>query len=222
MFTKKPEEQRQLRRIDTSSTISKDTSKESQESNDTSCMDNDMKIQTLYPAFATNDPDEPIFIIGPVKEAEMILPPHSTFKGFADGFMNENFNNFAVEFNASEQWVYANLDNADSHPYHFHMTSGFVQTENPRNSQGLVSEKHAFYPFLYSRETYGVPPQQVIAFNLKFVNYNSLEGVLDPRKYQGVRGIGFCHHCHFLPHVSANSMINTYFVYPGKRSDIFG
>lgn len=182
-------------------------------------MDNNMNIQTLFNNFATRDPNAPIFLLKPEQEAELIISPSTTFKGFVDGFMNENFNNFGVQENSSEQWEYSNLDNADSHPYHFHLTSGYVQVHNPGNSQGLVTKKNSFYPYLYSRETYGVPAQQSIAFNLRFVNYNSLQSVLNP-KYPGVKGIGFCHHCHYLPHVSA-SMVNSYFVFPEERSKWF-
>lgn len=35
--------------------------------------------------------------------------------------------NFRVKENSSELWIYNNLDNQDSHPFHFHMTSGFVR-----------------------------------------------------------------------------------------------
>ena len=182
--------------------------------------DKDMNIQKIFAAYATSDPNTQISMFTPYDYAQMIIPPQTTFKGFVDGFMNENFNNFSVESETSEQWIYSNLDNADFHPLHYHLTSGYVKTHNSRNSQGLVTVKNSFFPYLYSRETYGVPAQQFIAFNLRFVHHNSLQWVLNPL-LPGIKGMGFCVHCHILNHVSAGGMINSYFVFPGKRSDWF-
>jgi FtsP/CotA-like multicopper oxidase with cupredoxin domain len=89
------------------------------------------------------------------------------------------------------------MDNQDTHPLHFHLISGYVNI-----SKGLVSKKEDYLPYLYSRDIYGVPPQQTISFYLKFPNYASDQGSLNPK----VLWTGFMGHCHLILHHDMNML----------------
>ena len=62
------------------------------------------------------------------------------YVGYVDGFMNDSLQNFSVRKDATERWVYNNLDNEDSHPFHFHMTSGYLQPTDPVNAWLLAPD----------------------------------------------------------------------------------
>ena len=51
----------------------------------------DAGFQQVYPQYATSDPNVQIPLL-----ALMIVPPQATFKGFYDGFLNDNLMNFAT------------------------------------------------------------------------------------------------------------------------------
>ncbi len=164
-------------------------------------------IQTMFPQYATRDPDQPIFLMDSHALAEMIIDPEFTYLGPIDGFMNAALSSVAVQLGTTEQWVYHNLDNQDSHPFHFHLTSGFVPVRSPLSSKGLVSARRDYAPLLYSRETYGIGAQQSLAFYLRFINYQSKDSARKP----GIKGLSFPFHCHYGAHSSA--MVNQYYVY---------
>ena len=131
----------------------------------------------------------------------------STYAGFIDGFMNDNLMMMSVKENSEEVWVYSNMDNQDSHPFHFHQTSGFINL-NDKYNQWLKNYPNLQTSLCYSLDTYPVPPQQSISFNLKFANYNSKQGK--------VPYLGYMYHCHFLAHHDMN-MMNQFFVYDNKE-----
>jgi hypothetical protein len=164
-------------------------------------------LQQLQVYYATNDPDAPLPLKTNMDNAQLIVSPLQTFTGFVDGFMNCALINFSVGLNVSETWVYNNGDTQDSHMSHFHGTSGFALTDSPFTSPGLVSPTRKYAPLLYSKETYGIGPQQSLAWNIKFVHYTSPMSVLNPP----VRGVGYVHHCH-LNHESMN-MMQAFWVY---------
>lgn len=192
----------------------KETNEEKKQNNN---LPLDMNIQTIFPKYATNNPEVQIPILHTNQNAEIIIPPEKIFKGFLDGFDNDNLMTFAVKVNSLEEFIYHNGDTTDAHPLHFHLTSGFSSISSPYTSPGLLRPSRNYASYLYSRDVYGIGPQQTIAFYLKFANYNSNESVLKP----SVRGLGYQVHCHFAAHVSDNSMMNEYFVYDGDRADWF-
>jgi len=151
-------------------------------------------IDYMYPAYATTDPNTQI--ITPDGQAQLIINPTSTYLGFIDGFQADSLQNFSVIKNSSEKWIYHNMDNQDTHPLHFHLTSGFVDVHDCNISKGLVSKKEDYLPYLYSRDIYGIPSQQTISFYLKFANYASDQGALNPK----VLWASYVLHCHYLMH----------------------
>lgn len=168
-------------------------------------------IQQIYPQYGTTDPLNPITTFD--NTAELIISPQSIYYGIIDGFQNDGYMNFSVEMNSSEKWNYHNLDNQDVHPFHFHMTSGFLDAQSSVNSKGLLDAKYS--PILYSMDTYGVGSQNSLSFYIKFPNYNSAISVLKP----AVKYLGYSTHCHYLLHHDMN-MMGQYFVYI-NRSDYF-
>jgi FtsP/CotA-like multicopper oxidase with cupredoxin domain len=169
-------------------------------------------LQQIFPEYATNDPNNPI-IMGMDNQAELIITPRSTYLGPIDGFQSDNLLNLAVKKNSTERWVYHNLDNQDAHPFHFHLTSGYVDPEDPDITPGLLTRPYDSY--LYSMDTYSIGPQQTLAFYLKFIHFTSEEGALEPP----VQGLGYMYHCHYMSHHDMN-MMGSYFVY-SKRNKYF-
>ena len=177
----------------------------------------DMNLQQMFGNYATRDPNVQITLTMDTQNAELIIDPDSVFKGFLDGFTNDNLCNFSVGLDSSEQWVYHNADQLDAHPFHQHLTSSFVAPNNPQNSPGLVSRDRAYDGYLYSKSILGISPQQSLGFYLRFVNFSSL----DSTRALPFKGLGFMVHCHIQNHSSAG-MLGQYFVFPGKRSEWFG
>ena len=171
-----------------------------------------MKIQQIYPQYGTDDPQNPITTYD--NNAVLIIKPKSQYLGLLDGFQSDSLMNFSVQLDSSEKWIYHNLDTFDSHPFHFHLTSGFVDVFDCDNSPGLVSKSNNYSSYIYSKDTYGIGPQQTIAFYLKFSNYKSSTSVFCPP----IRNLGFMYHCHFMLHHDMN-MMGEYFVY--KKKDKF-
>ena len=61
-------------------------------------------------------------IISPFDENNSDRENNGVYKGFVDGYLNDNYMNFSVKKNNSEKWYYFNMDFQDSHPFHFHLT----------------------------------------------------------------------------------------------------
>lgn len=168
----------------------------------------------LPQALATYATTDPLVAITITQNAELIIPPASTFLGFVDGFQSDQFFDFSVQLDSTEHLVYHNGDTNPSHPYHIHHNGGFVVVTDPQNSPGLV--KRSYAAMLYSRDTYGIGPQQSVGFYFKYPNYSSEDT-------QGIRPkipfLGLMFHCHYLPHVSMN-MMGAFYVYR-HREDYF-
>lgn len=172
----------------------------------------DNKIQQFYPQYATNDPDIQIPIACMKRNAELIISPQNTFTGFYDGFLTDNLMNFAVREDKTERWIYRNGDNADSHPLHFHDTSGYVSTSVlSETSPGLVSLARNYANLLYSREVYGIGPQQSLEFYLTWKYYSSYNITKSPH----LNCLGYRLHCHIDPH-SSTSMNSQFFIHKSK------
>ena len=69
------------------------------------------------------------------RDAELIIAPLTTYIGLYDGYLNDNLNSFSVKLNSSELWIYNNGDCTDSHPFHFHLTSGFALPNSSKINQ---------------------------------------------------------------------------------------
>ena len=172
-----------------------------------------MNIQEIYPTYATNNPANPTITYD--DKSELIILPNSIYYGFVDGFQSDSIMNFSLQEKSTEKWIYHNLDPQDSHPLHFHLTSGFVDAHDPQNSANLVSLVRDYTSYIYSRDTYSIGPQQSLAFYLKFTNYNSTQGSLNPP----IKYLGYMYHCHYMTHHDMN-MMGQYYVYV-NRSDMF-
>ena len=129
------------------------------------------------------------------------IKPNSKYYGFIDGILNDSLMNFSVTQESTERWVYYNLDSSVSHPFHLHMTSGYIVKEDPNISECMLESK--FNGLNYSKDNYTIPPQQIISFYLKFPNTNSNQGKI---KY-----LGYMYHCHFMAHHDM-SMMGQYYV----------
>ena len=132
------------------------------------------------------------------------ISPNTQYNGYIDGFLNDNLMNFSVKQEDSELWIYSNLDNQDSHPLHFHMTSGFARFDNKYTSECLKNTEQENM-LLYSKDNYSISPQQKLSFNVKFINHNSYEGLN--------KWLGYMYHCHFMTHHDM-SMMGQFFVNP--------
>ena len=100
-----------------------------------------------------------------------------------------------------------NGDEADSHPLHFHLTSGFTSPLLTGNTD-VAYEKECSLMHAFSRDIYQIGPQQSLSFALMWPNYSSQDTTNSPH----IRNIGAMIHCHFLQHNDANSMMIQYFV----------
>jgi FtsP/CotA-like multicopper oxidase with cupredoxin domain len=139
---------------------------------------------------------------------------NGVYKGFVDGFMNDAYQNFSVKLNSSERWTYYNWDGQDTHPFHFHLTSGFIDYTNSKNNISL-NPKYYYNNIAYSVDSYPVGSQQNISWYLNFSNYPSNKGYM----YNGkLVNIGFMYHCHYLTHHDMN-MMGQYYVYENDFED---
>lgn len=173
----------------------------------------DMNIQMIFPQWATEDPENPIFSYN--GQAELIIAPNGVYYGPIDGFENDNLMNFSVQKNKTENWIYHNMDTQDTHPLHFHLTSGFVNPMDPKNSRILVDNSRPYDPYLYSRDNYAIGSQQSLSFYLKFDNYSSEDAPYNPP----IKHLGYMYHCHYMTHHDMN-MMGEYSVYV-DRDDYF-
>ena len=144
----------------------------------------------------------------PTAKGNFILKIYNneTYLGFPDGYNNDNFRNISIKKNSCEKWRYNNGDTQNWHPFHFHMTSGYILNEDNKNNPLLMSKLINF--LYYSKDNINIPPQNYITMRIKFPNYTSLDG---PIPY-----LGFMYHCHFMAHHDMN-MISQFFVYDNKN-----
>ena len=170
----------------------------------------DVDIQAFFPFYATNDGQTQLPIACMKRNGELIINQTNTFKGFYDGYLNDNLSSFSVKLKSTELWLYNNGDNADNHPIHFHLTSGFAVPSLTLNSPDLLTCKRKSNPLIYSRDIYQVGPQETIGFYLTWNNYPSNQKTSTP----DISGVGGVIHCHFLPHNDSNSMIIKYYIDP--------
>ena len=170
----------------------------------------DADIQAIFPFYATSDGNTQLPIACMKRNAELIISNNNTYIGLYDGFWNDNLNSFSVRLKSTEIWLYNNGDNADSHPFHFHMTSGYAMTNSMYNSPNLISETRPYNSFIYPRDIYQIGPQQTIGFYLTWPYYSSNEQTVSPN----INGCGGMIHCHFLKHNDSNSMIIQYYIDP--------
>jgi FtsP/CotA-like multicopper oxidase with cupredoxin domain len=168
----------------------------------------DSNIQQIFPFYATSDGNVQIPIACMKRNAELIIPPQQTYIGFYDGYLNDNLNSFSVMLKSTEIWIYTNGDSTDSHPLHFHLTSGFASPQSKYDSPGLLSCKRLYDPLIYTRDVYKIGPQETVSFYLTWPHYSSDKTTKDPK----LRNLGGFIHCHFLQHNDANGMIIQYFV----------
>jgi DNA-binding beta-propeller fold protein YncE len=152
---------------------------------------------------------------------------NGTWKGFVDGFQNDNFFNFSVEQETSEKWLYRNWDAQDSHPFHFHLTSGYTDVNDPYNTLPLVSNNNYLVQYTYTKDTYSIGSQTQLSWYLKFNNYNGTSYPdanypLDPSGNGVIGNLGYMYHCHFMTHHDM-MMMGQYFVTPkGSYQSYFG
>jgi hypothetical protein len=81
--------------------------------------------------------------------------------------------------------------------------------------QASFPKREPIGPTFISRDTYGIGPQETIAWYLKFSNYTSAQTAPSPN----VPNLGFMYHCHYLTHHDM-SMMGSYFVF-GDRAAYF-
>lgn len=168
----------------------------------------DADIQAFFPQYATTDGDVQLPIACMKRNGELIINENTTFLGFYDGYLNDNLNSFSVKVKSSELWIYNNGDNADHHPIHFHLTSGYAIPQLNYNSPKLLSKSNNNNPLIYSRDIYQIGPQETIGFYLTWPNYPSDQKTSSPN----ISGVGGVIHCHFLAHNDSQSMIIQYYV----------
>jgi len=186
----------------------------------------DMYINTMfvyYPdplnPFDANNPDNTgtllrninenvYFIVDSLDKLNEDRENNGVYKGFVDGFMNDAFFNFSVKLNSSEKWTYYNMDAQDTHPFHFHLTSGYVDYMDSDKSI-ILNPVNYYDQYAYSKDTYGVPSQQKLSFYLKFINYTSKQSGINNGEFPN---IGFMYHCHYMVHHDMN-MMGQYYVF---------
>jgi hypothetical protein len=170
-------------------------------------------VHTVYPTWATTDPDNPITSYDGT--AELLIDPQSAYYGPIDGFENDNLMNFSVQESKSEYWLYHNLGTQDSYPLQFQMAKGFVDPLHEGNSMVLLGRPHHQQSYLYSMDTYGIPPQQSLGWYLGFPNYNSDNGSRDPV----IPYLGYKYGSQYMAQHD-RGMLGEYFVYI-QRQDYF-
>jgi hypothetical protein len=162
------------------------------------------QIQIFFPSYATKDPNVQLPIACMRRNAELIVDASSRYIGVYDGYYNDNLNSFSVTLNSTETWSYSNLDTADAHCVHFHLTSGFVVAND--NKKSLIDKKS--YNYFYSRDVYQIGAQQTIRFQLVFKKYPSSFASPSP-PYTNIGGVI---HCHFFNHQDQNGMFVQFYV----------
>jgi FtsP/CotA-like multicopper oxidase with cupredoxin domain len=139
------------------------------------------------------------------------ITPNSSYTGMPNGYANENMFSFCVKENSSERWLFINADTDNSHPLHFHMTSGFADINSELNSQSM-SNPECNYNLTYSKDIYSVGVMTTLLFYIKFSNFNFVTGNKIPY-------LGYSFHCHFLLHHDM-AMMSQFGVY-GDKEELF-
>jgi len=180
----------------------------------------DNYIQTNYPYYATSDPNVQKPILCPRRNGQLIIQTNQTYIGLYDGFSNDNLKVFATKLRSTEIWTYLNADTADSHPLHFHLTSGFSYPALSlfNNTTGPPVNDIVGLSHTYSRDIYQIGPQTSVSFAITWPYYSSEDTTNSPY----IPNIGSVVHCHYLPHYDANSFALIYAVNPESNiiSDI--
>jgi len=173
----------------------------------------DNYIQTWYPYYATANINVANPILCPRRNGQLIIQSNQTYIGLYDGFYNDNLKVFSTKLLSTEIWTYLNGGAADSHPLHFHLTSGFsYQSLSTINSTPGTpgTDTTPGLTHTYSRDTYQIGSQQSLSFAITWPYYSSEETTNSPY----IPNVGSVVHCHFLPHYDQNSMAFTYAVNP--------
>lgn len=173
----------------------------------------DNYIQTFYPYYATTDVNVQNPILCPRRNGQLIIQSNQTYIGLYDGFSNDNLKVFSTTLRSTEIWTYLNPNSTDSHPLHFHLTSGFsYQSLSTINSMpGTPSNDPTLgLTQTYSRDIYQIGPQQSISFAITWPYYSSEDTTNSPY----IPNIGSVIHCHYLPHYDSNSMAIIYAIKP--------
>jgi hypothetical protein len=189
-----------------------------------------MNIATTYPdpnnRYDANNPDNTgtlliamdeycYLTINPYDKSNPDRENNGVYKGFIDGYNNEAYQNFSVKLNSSEKWNYYNWDRSDTHPFHFHSTSGFLDYINSSNNI-ILNPKYYYNNVNYSCDVFAIGPQQNISWFLKFPNFPSNKGLM----YDGkLINLGFMYHCHYLTHHDMN-MMGQYYIYENNFEDL--
>ena len=173
----------------------------------------DNYIQEWYPYYSTDDENIQNPILCPRRNAQLIISPNQTYIGLYDGYFNDNLRSFSTKLKSTEIWTYLNADTGDSHPLHFHLTSGYSYPSlTPINSkpESVGSDTRLGLTQTYSRDIMQIGPQESLSFALTWPYYSSDETTSTPY----VPNIGASIHCHFFPHIDSNSMFMSYSVKP--------
>lgn len=128
-----------------------------------------------------------------MKIVKMTLNPYSKHQNNPFTVMNCNIYNFTVQKNDTEKWIFYNSDTDffDCHPFHFHLTSGFIDKE--------YTDVINLNPLNYgSKDVYCIKSMTQLAINVKFNNYSSKDG--------NIRHLGYMFHCHYMNHHDMNMM----------------
>jgi len=173
----------------------------------------DNYIQAWYPYYATSDINQPNPILCPRRNGQLIIQSNQTIIGLYDGFSNDNLKVFSTKLLSTEIWTYLNAGDSDSHPLHFHLTSGFsYQSLSTINSTPGTpgSDTTLGLTLTYSRDIFQIGPQQSLSFAITWPYYSSEETTNSPY----IPNVGSVIHCHYLPHYDTNSMALIYAINP--------
>jgi hypothetical protein len=140
----------------------------------------DNYIQTFYPYYATDDIYNPNPILCPRRNGQLIIQPNQTYIGLYDSFSNDNLKVFSTKLRSTEIWTYINADTimSDSHPLHFHLTSGFSYQSLSaiNNTPGTPgTEQTLGLQLTYSRDIMQIGTQQSLSFAITWPYYPSEE-----------------------------------------------
>jgi heme/copper-type cytochrome/quinol oxidase subunit 4 len=140
--------------------------------------------------------------------ASFTIPAKGTYSGMPNEYANENICSYCVKQDSSERWLFINADTDNSHPLHFHMTSGFADINNENNSACIANPEYN-YNLTYSKDVYSIGALTSLLFYTKFANYNFLTDNNPPY-------FGYSIHCHFLLHHDM-AMMSHFGVYDNRE-----
>ena len=170
-------------------------------------------IQSFYPYYATNNENVQKPILCPRRDGQLIVQSKQTYNGFFHDMSNDNVKTFCTKLRSTEIWTYLNGDISESHPLHFHLTSGFsypslslINNSTPET----ISNEEVGLTHTFSRDIYQIGPQQSVTFSITWPYYSSE----DTTCYPYIPNIGSVIHCHYLQHYDLNSFALIYAVKP--------